>query len=86
MSNYSEKTLRNKARKIGYRIEKGLQHDMCIKGCPVSYGRTVGYMVMDETTGYYVWGSYDNYHDYQLDLDIIEKCLKREYDELGLKF
>lgn len=86
MSKYSEKTLRRKAKNIGYRIEKGLQHITCAEGCPVHWSRTVGYMVMDETTGIYVWGSYDNVFDHQLDLDTIEICLKREYDKLGLDF
>ena len=83
---YSEKTLRKRAKAIGYSIHKGLQHEMCVKGCPVAYGRTVGYMVMDDSTGYYIWGSYDNVYDYRLDLVTIHECLNREYKKLGLVF
>lgn len=82
----TEKTLRRKAKKIGYSIHKGFQHDMTVYGCPVAYGRDTGYMVTGDSTGEYLWRSYDNFRDYQLDLNIIEKCLKREYDKLGLKF
>ena len=82
----TEKTLRRKAKKIGYSIHKGFQHYMSEPKCPVVYGRPTGYMVTDDSTGEYMWGSYDCFYDYQLDLNIIEKCLRREYDKLGLKF
>lgn len=82
----TEKTLRKKAKKLGYSIHKGFKHYMSVEGCPVVYGRDTGYMVTDDTTGEYLWGSYDNYYDHQLSLDIIEECLKREYAKLGMKF
>ena len=56
-------TLRRKAKAIYLRIEKGFVHCLAYDGIVFRnmYGeREVGYSLIDLTTGYYVWPSYDN--------------------------
>ena len=80
----TERTLRERAHKIGYHVTKGFTHF----GKHVfynSYGeRSTGYMVMDMSTGLYAWGSYNSNFDFLWDLDDVEEFLKEQYDVLGL--
>ena len=81
---YTEKTLRKKAAAAGYRIEKGFQRyttQDCI--CP---WRETGYLVIDLTIGFSVWGSYDQYYTHIWQLKDVESFLKKVYLENGLKW
>ena len=83
---YCEKTLRNRAHKIGYQISKGFQHF----GENVFYDyfdkRHIGYMVKDMSTGCYVWGCYNSNLDYLWTLQDVENYLKKQYEAIGLKW
>ena len=86
---YSEKTLRNKAEKIGYHIEKGFVHSMYGQ-CPVWHNvageRETGYNILDYRTNTYVWGCYNWYYDHQFSLEDVQEFLADEYEKAGLKF
>lgn len=82
-------TLRRKAKAIDLRIEKGFVHCLAYDGIVFRnmYGeREVGYSLIDLTTGYYVWPSYDNEFDHLFSLQDVEKNISDEYQERGLKF
>ena len=80
----SERTLRDRAHKIGYHVTKGFTHF----GKHVFYDnygeRSTGYMVMDLSTGFYAWGSYNSNFDYLWELEDVEDFLKEQYEALGL--
>ena len=82
---YTEKTLRNKAYKAGYRINKGFQHQLT-RSYPVAPGRWVGYNVEDLTTGRMVWDCYDEVRDHLWSLEDVEEFLREVYEEAGLPF
>ena len=81
---YKENTLRRRAHRIGYHIQKGFIHS----GRYVyrdSYGnRYKGYMVMDLHTGFYVWGCCNSNFDFQWNLADVEQFLKDEFKARGL--
>lgn len=81
--------LRKKAAKVGYGINKGFQHWLS-EGYPIfrdCYGdRSIGYNVIDWSTGFNVWGSYNNMMDHLWNLDDVEEFIKGEYERLGLSF
>lgn len=81
---YSEQTIYKKARAIGYSVHKGKVHFMS-NNYPV-YSDEVGYNVVDNSTGFTVWGCYNNLFDHLWNLDDVEDFLKSEYDNLGLTF
>lgn len=88
MSVYSEGTLRKRAYKIGFKIEKGFHHDE--DGNLVTreyYGRVTGYQVKDLNDGSYVSDSnIEGGSDYCWNLDMVEDFLKSEYENRGLKW
>lgn len=81
---YSENTLRRRAHKIGYQVQKGFMHF----GPYVfhnSYGtRYSGYMVKDLQAGINVYGSYNSTFDFLWDIEDVESFLKEQYEALGL--
>lgn len=79
----SERTLRKKARDIGYSIHKGLKRYMSDNY--IVEPKELGYMVMDNS-GYYVWGSYNNVFTHLWDIRDVSDFLQSEYERLGLKF
>ena len=81
-----EKSLRRKAKSIGYTIHKGFVHVICVEGCPVHPNREVGYEVIDDTTGFVVWDSFNNYYDHQWTLEDVENFLRKKYEEAELVF
>lgn len=81
---YSERTLRRKAEKIGYSIEKGLLR-MTVSNA-VWYPRETGYSVIDNELGCYVWGSYNEVFVHIWKLQDVEEFLRDRYNELGLVF
>ena len=80
----TEKELRNKAKKIGFTIRKGLKHNFCMEGYQVDTWKETGFMIYDEY-GNMVDGVCGCY-DYALTLEDVEKILRNEYKDLGLKF
>ena len=48
--------------------------------------RKVGYTLIDEETGLYVWPSYNEVFDHQYSLEDVEEHLKNEYQKQGLQF
>ena len=86
---YSERTLRRKAAKIGYGINKGYQHWLD-KGYPIfcdcNGEKSIGYQVIDYSTGFAVWGSYDRMLDHLWSLGDVEQFLKEQYEKHGLDF
>ncbi len=81
---YSEKTIRRKAKAIGYTVEKGLLR-MTV-GNAVIRPRQTGYSLINDSLGCYVWGSYNEVFTHIWDLDDVENFLKSEYKDLGLVF
>jgi len=88
MAFYTEDTLRNRAKKIGFQIEKGFQHDE--NGdtvCREYQGRVSGYQVKNLEDGSYVWGSMiEGGADHLWTLDEVENFLRDAYEERGLKW
>ena len=86
----NEKRIRNKAREVGYSIHKGFVHCTSAQGCPVWHrvdgSRDIGYDVVDEATGYQVWGSYNQYFDHQWSLEQVEDFIRSVYEDHGLVF
>lgn len=78
---YSEKTLRRKAEKLGYRIKKGFK----IFGNGSIANRTPGYSVIDTEYNCYV-GGYNCVFYNIWSLEDVEKFLKDEYLANGLVF
>ena len=84
MLKYSESTLRRRAYKIGYQVQKGFQH----------YGKFVyhdqygdrfsGYMVKDLQTGLYEWDGFDSNFDFLWTIEDVEDFLRERYEALGL--
>lgn len=81
---YSESTIRKKASKIGYSIHKGCIHFLS-SNYPV-YSNDVGYNVVNDTTGFTVWGCYNNIFDHLWSLEDVEDFIKSEYSHLGLEY
>lgn len=79
---YSEKTLRRKAKEVGYTLEKGL---IRVRGL-IMYPKQTGYSLIDNDLGCYVWGSVDSDFIHLWDIEDVEDFLKSEYQSLGLKF
>lgn len=86
MNTYCERTLRRKANKVGYTIDKGFVHCLRVEGCPVHPYREVGYQVIDDATGFAVWDSFNNYYDHQWTLSEVERFLRDVYKSVGLAF
>ncbi len=84
MQRYSESTLRKRAYKIGYQVQKGFMHF----GKSVFYDqngeRSSGYMVKELQYGFYVWGGYDSNFDFLWSIEDVEDFLKEQYESLGL--
>lgn len=85
---YSLTTLRKRAYKAGYRIEKGFQHymynDAVCRDCNGD-GYT-GYNVWDLSNNQLVWesGCYNGNYDHLCTLEDVEEFLKAEYEKAGL--
>ena len=84
---YSLTTLRKRAYKAGYRVEKGFQHYNNGAVCRDCNG--------DGYTGYNVWnlsnnqlewesGCYDSNYDHLCTLEDVEEFLKQVYESAGL--
>ena len=85
----SEKKVRRIAKEAGYRVEKGFQHYISLKGCPVItnvYGeRLTGYNVYDDQ-GCLVWDCYDANTDHRWTLEDVTDFITRIYTDNGLTF
>lgn len=81
---YSESTLRRKAYKIGYRLEKGYIHFLT-KAYPVAI-RECGYNVIDIMSGFPIWECRNDVYDHLFSMDDVEQFLREQYNELGLMF
>lgn len=79
-SNYSISTLRRKASKAGYTFCKGYQRYHCNPEwgfCRDADGnKIVGYMLFNDSTGLYVWPSYNNLWDYSMSLEEIVSLME----------
>lgn len=87
---YSLRTIKKRAEKIGYEVSKGLSHYM-FSDCPIftfadTGERCTGYDVKDLTTGFYVWGCYNNIRDHLWSLEDVDNFLQKEYKRLGLEY
>ena len=85
---YSITTLRKKANAIGLGVEKGFVH--YLSGGAIYHdhngNRESGYEIMDYSTGFYVWGSYNSIFDHLFTIEDVEDYLREEYRKLGLRF
>ena len=81
---YSEQTIYRKARDIGYSVNKGKVHFLS-KEYPV-FSDDIGYNVKKNSTGFNVWGCYNEVLDHLWNLEDVENFLKSEYDMLGLNY
>lgn len=77
---YSISTLRRKATKAGYTLSKGYQRYHCNPDwgfCrDVDGNKIVGYMLYNDSTGFYEWPSYTNLWDYNLSLEDLVLLMK----------
>lgn len=85
LNQYSLRTIRNKGLRVGYKIHKGFMHYMyngaVVRDCTgMAY---TGYVVEDLTTGFLVWGCYNQNFDYLWTLEDVEEFLKNVYEENG---
>ena len=72
----TEQALRKKARDLGYTLEKGFVRYMSggiFRDC--NGERMTGYMLKDNYTGFYEWGSYNEVFTNQWDLQDVENFL-----------
>lgn len=86
---YCEKTLRYKAKRIGYALERGYRHYVGFNGEIVkdSHGKPIeGYDVFDLQTGLYVYPSYNDVFDHLFTLEDVESFLRNEYKTQGIAF
>ena len=86
---YCEKTLRKRAEKIGYAIEKGYQHYMAFDGAvfrDCNGKPRTGYNVIHLETNCLVYPCYNGAFDHLFDIEDLESFLKTEYQKLGLTF
>ena len=81
---YSESTIRRKAYRIGYQVQKGFQHFRREVLYDLNGERYTGYMIKDLNTGYYVWSCYNENFDHLWNLDDVVEFLEGEYESLGL--
>lgn len=83
------KKLRRRAGRVGYSIKKGYQHWLT-EGYPVYYGcngdKSIGYMIINDSIGFVVWGSCNELHDHAMNLDDVEEFIRDEYQRLELVF
>ena len=85
---YSEKTIRRKANEIGFVVSRGFQHYL-YNGAVVKdyYGVAyTGYVVEDMTTGYYVWGCYDQCFDHIWTIEDVDEFIRGEYERAGMNY
>ncbi len=85
---YCERTLRRKALNINYEIHKGYVHYMDNGAVfkDESGNKQTGYSVTDLSTGFDVYGCYNNCFDNLWDLQDVESFLKEQYKHLELKW
>lgn len=85
---YSEDTLRKRAKKIGFQIEKGFHHNDDGEIVRREWqGRIVGYQVKDLSDGSYVWSSnIEGGADHCWSLDEVENFLRDAYRDRGLEW
>ena len=84
---YNEKTIRKKAAEAGYRVSKGFSHYH--SGGISTWGdgtRDTGYNVEDLSTGFLVWGCYDNIRDHIWSLEDVDAFLREEYQRYDLAY
>lgn len=81
-----ERFLREKAKKAGYKIIKGFVHYLYNNSVYRNPDgkRVVGYSICDMSTGFYVWGCYDNNFDNLWNLCDVENFLRDQYSSAGL--
>jgi hypothetical protein len=84
MSKHKESTIYKKARNIGYSINKGKVHFLSAE-YPV-YCDDVGFNVIDNQTGFTIWGCYNNVLDHLWSLEDVETFLKEQYESLGMEY
>ena len=83
-SSYVLSTIRKKAEKINYHVEKGFQHCRDAVIYDRNGNRQSGYMVMDYSVNAYVHGCYNEFYDYLWDLNDVVEFLQKQYELLGL--
>ena len=83
---YALPTLRRKAHKIGYHIDKGFIHFQGNVYHNQDGERFTGYMVLNLQNGFYEWDGFDSNFDHLWSLEDVELFLKGKYDSLGLSW
>ncbi len=83
---YTLNTIRNKAKDIGYYVQKGFTHYHDVVDYDYNGKRHSGYMVMDLETGFYLPGCYDEMFDFLWELDDVVEFLKKKYEARGRKW
>ncbi len=81
---YSLSTIRQKAYKINFQVEKGFIHYRDVVDHDYSGNRHTGFMVKDLETGFYVKGCYDENFDHLWEIDDVVSFLKEQYEILGI--
>ncbi len=84
---YSQKTIYNKARRVGYTVKSGFKHYMYNNAVHKDKRgeRTVGYTLY-RPDGYPVKECYDNIFDNLFTLEDVEKYLMDVYKDMGLEY
>lgn len=81
-----EKSIYKKAAEVGYKVSKGFVHYL-YNGSVMSDAlgnRKTGYDVTDMTTGFSVWGSYNETFDHLWSLKDVENFIRSVYETNGL--
>ena len=88
MSKYSLNTIRKKALKAGYRVEKGFQHYHYNNSIHTNWNgeRFTGFNVWDLSTNSLVWDCYDSNYDHLWTLDDVDIFIKSVYEKAGLEY
>lgn len=80
---YHESTILKKARNIGYMVSKGFMRYLSGGIVPT---REIGYLVTDMTTGFSVWGSYNELFTHLWSLSDVNDFIESIYEANGLSY
>lgn len=83
---YSEKTLRKRAYRIGYQVEKGYSRNLWELYRDKSGRAVKGYHIKSLYTGDVVIGMYQKEYDHSASLEDVEAFLEEQYESRGLKW
>ena len=83
---YSYSTIQRRARAIGLTIRKGCLHFQESICHDYNGDQIPGYVIEDQKTGFWIWGSHDDNFSYCLSMEDIVEQLKDAYEARGLNW